>query len=72
MNKRQALCSQRGDDGLNVADYIRMEIRESEKCEVRAKEIMEDKLAKDGVAFSWVLWEDCLDEAAREIFDKEG
>lgn len=39
MNKTQALCSQKGPDGLNEADHRLAEIRESQRCKQLAVEM---------------------------------
>ena len=39
MNKTQALCSQKGPDGLNEADHCLAEIRESQRCKQLAVEM---------------------------------
>ena len=42
MTKTQALCSQRGPDGLNEADHQLAEIRASQRCEELAVEMLLD------------------------------
>ena len=66
MNRTQALCGQRGEDGLNEGDHALAEIMESEQCRKRAIRIAHRRFWQA----ARLTWRDCLMAAAFEIFEE--